>query len=206
MSDIERKKRLARQRVAARIRRGAMPRAIDLPCEGCGVVYEGNGRHGLHVYHHYSGYDGENALKVRPLCPSCHEEAHHGEAGERASPLILRSIRVSQDVWEMVQGHEMSPNQLLRIALGLEMNEETVRKVRQRRETRREQLARERAAADVTAQAVGRDDVDYSDTESTPTTNVASLDAVGVPLGGSRGKASVQTWRRGIREKGDSSR
>ena len=68
--------------------------------------------------------------------------------------------------------------------------------------TRRDRLVAERAASDVVAQAVGRKDIDYSDIESTPTTHVGHLDAVGPSQGSRVGKASTQTFRRPMREKG----
>lgn len=43
--------------------------------------------------------------------------------------------------------------------------------------TKRQAAIQARAESDLTAQAVGREDLDYSDTESTPTTHVATLDA-----------------------------
>jgi hypothetical protein len=62
---------------------------------------------------------------------------------------------------------------------------------RVRKKNRKEREAEARAAADITAQAVGRADVDYR--ESAPTTHVASLDAVGPAISGGRGKATVET-------------
>lgn len=62
--------------------------------------------------------------------------------------------------------------------------------------TRNQQAVAERAATDVIAQSVGRNDIDYSDVESTPTTNVAHLDAVGVKMSDGYGKASIENWRR----------
>ena len=61
--------------------------------------------------------------------------------------------------------------------------------------SKRQQAAAERAASDITAKAVGRPEIDYSDTDSTPTTHVASLDAVGPALASARGKVSSENWR-----------
>jgi hypothetical protein len=63
------------------------------------------------------------------------------------------------------------------------------------KKSRREKLAEERAKSDVVAQVVGRPEIDYSDVDSTPTTNVASLDAVGPALADGRGKVALENWR-----------
>lgn len=65
----------------------------------------------------------------------------------------------------------------------------------QRKLSRREREIQARAASDTMAQVVGRDDIDHSDVESSPTTSVAHLDAVGPSLGSRQGKASIQNWR-----------
>lgn len=65
------------------------------------------------------------------------------------------------------------------------------------RRSRREREVAARAASDLTAQAVGRPEIDYSDIESTPMTHVATLDAVGPRVDFGRGKASVENWRAG---------
>ena len=62
-----------------------------------------------------------------------------------------------------------------------------------RKPNKRETAIRERAAGDVVAQAAERDDIDYSDVESTPTTHVATLDAVSPT--GPVGKVSMENWR-----------
>jgi len=64
-----------------------------------------------------------------------------------------------------------------------------------RKTSKREKAIEERAASDVTAKAVGREDVDYSDTESTPTTHVATLDATSPRAADGRGKLSIESWR-----------
>lgn len=71
--------------------------------------------------------------------------------------------------------------------------------------SKRDAVIQERAASDVTAQAVAREDVDYSDLDSTPTTHVASLDAV-APSTPGMGKASVETWREKRRKVGELSK
>ena len=58
-----------------------------------------------------------------------------------------------------------------------------------------EQVVRQRAEGDLSARLVGRDDVDYSDVESGPSTHI--LDAVGVGLREPKGKISVAEWRAG---------
>lgn len=69
-----------------------------------------------------------------------------------------------------------------------------------RKKNRRERAAEARAKSDVTALAVGRPEIDYSDIESTPTTHVASLDVVGPAVSDGRGKASLESWRAGRKQ------
>lgn len=64
---------------------------------------------------------------------------------------------------------------------------------RSKRISKREALVQERAASDAIARKTGRDDIDYSDTDSTPTTHVATLDA-DAP-NGPKGKVSMEQWR-----------
>lgn len=67
-----------------------------------------------------------------------------------------------------------------------------------RKQTKKEKVAADLAATDLTAQVVGRDDIEYGSHEVAPKgQHVANLDAVGSPLGGGRGKATVETWRKG---------
>jgi hypothetical protein len=61
--------------------------------------------------------------------------------------------------------------------------------------SRREAAIQERAAGDIVAQKTERDDIDYSDVESTPTTHVAMLDATGPPLADGMGKVTTENWR-----------
>jgi len=76
---------------------------------------------------------------------------------------------------------------------------------RVRKKSRREQAIEERAKSDVVAQVAGREDIDYSDTESAPTTSVATL-GWAEKLARSKQSEPKQPWRRSIREKGDSTR
>lgn len=62
-----------------------------------------------------------------------------------------------------------------------------------RKQTKAAMAIQARASSDVVAQAAGRDDIDYSDVESTPTTHVATLDAVSPT--GPVGKISMENWR-----------
>ena len=64
---------------------------------------------------------------------------------------------------------------------------------RAKKPNNREKAIQERAAGDRTAQQVERNDIDYSDVDSTPTTHIATLDAT-APVGGV-GKISLETWR-----------
>lgn len=102
-----------------------------------------------------------------------------------------RSVRLDREVWEALAISPLSANQLLRLQLGLD---DEAKPSRQRLK-RIEREAAARAASDLTAKAVGRPEIDYSDTESTPTTHVASLDAVGPSVAENRGKASLEDWR-----------
>ena len=64
-----------------------------------------------------------------------------------------------------------------------------------KKKTKREQAIADRRSGDVVAQRAQRDDIDYSDVESTQTTNVVTLDATGPPLSGGKGKATMDNWR-----------
>lgn len=61
--------------------------------------------------------------------------------------------------------------------------------------SRKEMAIQEREATDATAKAVEREDIDYSDLDSTPTTHVATLNAFGPPTSGPVGKVSIEKWR-----------
>lgn len=61
------------------------------------------------------------------------------------------------------------------------------------KQTKRAMAIQERASSDVIARAAGRDDIDYSDTESTPTTHVATLDASAPAR--QKGKTDMENWR-----------
>lgn len=66
-----------------------------------------------------------------------------------------------------------------------------------RKMSRRETAIQERAASDQTAREVGRDNIDYSDVDSSPTTHVATLDAVGPKVSDRVGKVTTENWRAG---------
>lgn len=74
------------------------------------------------------------------------------------------------------------------LALGEEVKPRATKK-----QNRREKAIAERAADDVIAQRAEREDIDYSDVDSTPTTNVADLGRARVPL---IGKVALDEWRR----------
>lgn len=119
--------------------------------------------------------------------------------------LVARSTKES--ITSLQNKTRESQGEIVDRAVALLCDGEIVPVPRTKKESRKARAARERAEADVTAQVTGHaENIDYSDVDSTPTTNVASLDAVGVPLRGTIGKASSETWRRPIREKGDSKR
>lgn len=72
-----------------------------------------------------------------------------------------------------------------------------------RKVSKKERVVQERAASDVTAQIAGREDIDYSDTESTPGTSIADL----APQPIRRREPKIDAYRaRGMRQKGDNSR
>lgn len=65
----------------------------------------------------------------------------------------------------------------------------------EKKTNKREAVIQARAESDLTAREVGRENIDYSDVESSPTTHVATLDAVGPPSSSKDGKASMENWR-----------
>src|SRR5215217_7565512 len=103
----------------------------------------------------------------------------HGNGDMTNMEYRSRPIRLSEKVWNALQKSELSANQILSQAL---LGEGAPREVESSTEasavkkvSKKEQAVQERAASDVVAQAVEREDIDYSDVESTPTTNVAHL-------------------------------
>lgn len=74
-----------------------------------------------------------------------------------ATELKSRSFRVEDEVWFAIQAHGLSANQLLRRALGMKW-----------KESKKAKVIRELAESDLTAQAVGRDDIQYGTAEEIP--------------------------------------
>jgi hypothetical protein len=72
------------------------------------------------------------------------------------------------------------------LVLGEEVQPRTAKKA-----SKRDKAIQERAASDVVAQLAERENIDYSDVESTPTTNVAMLTGTVKP----QAKASLDKWR-----------
>lgn len=103
-----------------------------------------------------------------------------------------RSIVLDDEVWAALGSNDLSANQLLRLQLGLD----TEIKPRKGRLTRLEREIQAREAADVTARLVERNDVDYSDLETGPSTHIATLGE----------KVFTEALRRGPRQKGDKTR
>ena len=103
---------------------------------------------------------------------------------------LSKTVVLDEEVWEGLKVNVLSANQLLRVALGLDKEAVPSR----RRLSRLEREAQVRAATDLTAQAVGRQDVDYRDLEAMPTTHIVE---------DSRERAR---WQRAIRPKGDKTR
>lgn len=114
---------------------------------------------------------------------------------------VLGSVRLDSDVWEAVRSLPSSLNVYLRAQLrvGLKRYEgdvfspETEKRiaaqVRPRKQSRRAKAIQELAASDLTAHAVGREDIEYGSHEETP-----------------RGQHVASMGKRAIREKGDKSR
>lgn len=90
-------------------------------------------------------------------------------------PLTLKPIRVDEDVWARLQRlmREFETlNEGLRSALGITMTPEIRKRiaaqVRPRKQSKRAKAIQELAASDLTAQAVGREDIEYGSHEETP--------------------------------------
>lgn len=91
-----------------------------------------------------------------------------------------RSIRLSDEVWDALQKSELSANQILRNVLlgsGGPIEIESPGQVPKviKKLSKKEQAVRDRATGDIAAKLAERDNIDYSDVESTPTTNVVNL-------------------------------
>lgn len=103
------------------------------------------------------------------------------------APATKELITGIQNTTKESQG-EIVDRAVALLALG-----EEVAPVSRKKPSRKEKVIQERAAGDATAKAVEREDIDYSDVESTPTTNVAHLKSDRVPL---IGKVALDDWRR----------
>ena len=77
---------------------------------------------------------------------------------ERVEKAVLGSVRLDSDVWAAIRAMPESLNQYLRREL----------LSRGHRPSKRAQVAAELAASDLTAQVVGREDIDYGSHESLP--------------------------------------
>lgn len=120
-----------------------------------------------------------------------------------------RSLRLDDEVWDAIQKLPISANQFLRRLLSADGVFETTVDVqpRPRKQTRKEKLLDELAALDPVG--AEREDVELGSFELPRGGSVSqrgSLDAVGSSASSGRGKASVQTFHRTIREKGDKGR
>lgn len=121
---------------------------------------------------------------------------------------LPRNYRISREVDELLKseaarlseahGQKVSEADVIELAMVKWCNGEDVvieTAPPAKRQSKRDQAIASRAASDLTAQEVGRDNIDYSDVDSTPTTHVATLDAVSPsPLTG-RGKLTMENWR-----------
>lgn len=121
----------------------------------------------------------------------------------------IRSVRLDDEVWEAVKKLPKSLNKFLREVLSAggvfepdvyspETEAKIATNVRPRRQSKKDRIVAELAASDLTAQSVGRDDIEYGSHEVAPRgQHVANLDATGPRVSDGRGKATVQTWRQG---------
>lgn len=78
----------------------------------------------------------------------------------------------------------------------LALGEESPLRV-EKKTRRKDRAVQERAQGDITAQLMGRADIDYSDVDSTPMTHVGTLDVAGPEAAGGNGKISMRQWRAG---------
>lgn len=119
-----------------------------------------------------------------------------------------RSLRLDDEVWDAIQKLPISANQFLRRLLSADSVFETAVDVRPRKkQTRRDRMLAELEAIDPVGAA--RDDVELGNFELPRGGSVSqrgSLDAIGPLASSGRGKASMQTFHRTIREKGDKGR
>lgn len=120
-----------------------------------------------------------------------------------------RSLRLDDEVWDAIQRLPISANQFLRRLLSADGVFESAvdMQPRPRKQTRKEKLLAELAALDPVG--AEREDVELGNFELPRGGSVSrrsSLDVVGPSASAGRGKASVQTFRREIRQKGDKGR
>jgi hypothetical protein len=119
---------------------------------------------------------------------------------------IPRNYRISEEVDQLLkaeaarlsgeQGRKVSEADVIELAVIKWCAAPADVTVKRENRREREQEVEARAKSDLTARLVGREEIDYSDVESTPMTHVATLDAVG-PVVGGMGKASIENWRAG---------
>lgn len=102
------------------------------------------------------------------------------------SPTTKEAITALQNTSKESQG-EIVDRAIALLTVGEELP------VRPRKLTKGEALVNERASGDLTAQAAERQDIDYRDVESAPTTHITTLKANVI----SPGTRSLQRWREG---------
>lgn len=113
-----------------------------------------------------------------------------------------KTYSLSDEVVEAIDAAKasgLSPNQFLRRALGIdkengnppEPKERAVQRVK--KVNKRDAAIQVRAESDLTAQVMERKDVDYSDTESTPTTHVTKVRQQNAEASGAR--KGMDDWR-----------
>lgn len=119
-----------------------------------------------------------------------------------------RSVRLDDQCWEALRQNPLSANRLLRIVLGLDNedydpppaagpevgSERGKATVPTRRVSKKQEIVEELKASDLTAQMVGREDIEYGTHEQLPkgehVANMGAGPTVGVP-----GKAALEDWR-----------
>lgn len=117
------------------------------------------------------------------------------------APATKEMITGIQNETKESQG-EVVDRAIALLALGEEMSPKPAKK-----QSRKDKVIQERAASDVTAQVAGRQDIDYSDTESTPGTSIALRGFVKRRPHKDDPPPKIDAYRaRGIRQKGDNSR
>ena len=111
----------------------------------------------------------------------------------------LRTVRLGDDVWEAVQAHAMSANELLRLALG--MAARPIRKV-----SKKDAHVAALRASDPLAEVLERTNIEHGNMELPSGGSVALNPPVARPERVEKERSSDVYRARGIRPKGDKTR